>query len=209
MKSQWTIEPDAGPEPYGPHVPPGVEIDHAARGLACLQPSLRSDESVRWSFCRPQPAGELLRAVRISLLVGVPLFVAACALAIGTSALDYLFAGASILVAGAGGLYVWRRLVGPGRASVPGFAAALTDHRLIVVSLEKPDQVWSMNIGSILHIEGDARLHGVGGIVVSGRWINPRGVLVQMKLPLLVGPDSAATVAMLRRRLVADCIEAA
>jgi len=209
MRSTWKIEPDVGPEPLGNHAPIGARLDEVSKGFAQLAAAIRPSENVRWSFCRPQPTLELGRAVRISLLVGVPLFLAACAFAIGSSTFAYALAGVALLVAGVGGMLVWRRLSGPANPAVPGFVAALTNERLVVVLLEKPDQVWTMNVGSILHIAGDARLHEVGGILVSGRWINPKGMIVQMKLPLLIGPDSAATAAMLRRRLTADCIEAA
>lgn len=209
MKSTWKIEPEAGPEPLGDHGPTGSSRDQISEGLKRITPALRPDESVRWSYCRPVQSGDLFSAVRSSLMVGVPLFIAASAFAIGGSTAVSVLAGVSIVVAAVGATAVWRRLSRPAKPAVPGFVAALTNQRLIVISLERPSQVWSMNVGCVLHVEGDASLHGVGGVWISGQWIGPNGKFLQTRIPLHIGPDSAASIAMLRRRLTADCVEAA
>ncbi|MDI1289327.1 MAG: hypothetical protein PSX37_05155 [bacterium] len=170
---------------------------------------LKRDEVIRWSYFRPIQKGELASAVRSSLMVGVPLFMAASAFAVGGSWPAYLFAAVSIVVAAIGASAVWRRVSQPAKPAVPGFVAALTNLRLIVISLERPSQVWSMHVGCVLHVEGDATLHGVGGVWVSGQWVGPDGQMVQTRIPLLIGPNSAGCIAMLRRRLTADCVEAA
>ncbi len=209
MKSPWTIEPDFGPEPLGSHVPTGTDLNAASAALRHVTRVLNPDESMLWSYCRLNQRGDLSRAVQASSFVGVPVFIAAVSLAMGGSTVTYAVASLAAVAGVVGSAVVWRRLSRGLSPVVPGFAASLTNRRLIVVSLERPREVWSMNVGGILAAAGESSLHGVGGIWVSGRWIDPQGQVVQTKIPLHIGPDFAPTVAMLRRRLTADCLDAA
>lgn len=198
-------EQHEGPEPLGDHDADGFNPRRCAVARELLRPHLQPGEHTLWTYARPKSGGDEKRAITFGFAIAGCLFFTLTLL--GTQD----FSNTNLALIGAVGLLgalctrlLWDTIArGPGNI-VPGFAAALTESRLIVVNLDRPRQSWSMQAGDATQITGDGMLHQHGGVWVAGLWMCPDGTVQDTKVPVFTGKDTAATVQMFRRRLLKD-----
>ncbi|MFN9992044.1 MAG: hypothetical protein ACK54H_01770 [Phycisphaerales bacterium] len=193
------------PEPRGDVDAEGFSAKQCAKVREILRPHLHAGEQTLWTFARPKSGGDEKRAITLGFAIAGCLFFTL------TLAGTQDFSNTNLALLGAVGLLaalctrlLWDTIARGPENIVPGFAAALTDTRLVIVNLDSPRRSWSMEAGDATQITGDGMLHQHGGVWVAGLWMCPDGTVQDTKVPVFTGKDTAATVQLFRKRLLKE-----
>jgi hypothetical protein len=193
------------PEAQGDVDAEGFSVRRCAKVREMLRPHLNVGERTLWTFARPKSGGDEKRAITFGFAIaGCLFFTLTLAGTQDFSTTNLALLGAVGLLAALCTRLLWDTIARGPENIVPGFAAALTDSRLVIVNLDSPRRSWSLQAGDATQITGDGMLHQHGGVWVAGLWMGPDGTVKDTKIPVFTGKDTASTVQLFRKRLLKE-----